>query len=442
MARITDKQITNLKAGVWLSESLGRGEGTFLARRIKEGGAVAYYFRHTLPDGKRDTLRMSGNLSLKDARAEAKRLSGFAYHHPHLREWLDEQQFLEAEALRRERIEREQCTLAALLDGYVAWLERQGKYSVKLVRASIKRDVLDAWPELAASKAASLTRRDLGKIVAKVVAEGHGRQAAKLRAYLRAAYAAALRAETDPSIPPELHGFNLDTNPAADLASLSQFNQVRNTALNLPELQAVWKGMQSLGGVSGAGLRLCLLLGGQRPTQLLRLKTADLDFHSGLLVLHDPKGRRNQAREHVLPITDAVRRELEPLMALHAGGYVLSSTGGTKPMREETLAACFRENIVKPLVASGDVSKMVRFGDLRRSVETLLASMQTTEKTRAQLQSHGLGGIQSRHYDMHDYLNEKRRALALLESLLAGQDSASNVVLLSPRANMAEKSSS
>jgi hypothetical protein len=32
---------------------------------------------------------------------------------------------------------------------------------------------------------------------------------------------------------------------------------------------------------------------------------------------------------------------------------------------------------------------------------------------RAQIQSHGLGGIQARHYDRHDYMPEKSAALSL-----------------------------
>ena len=38
---------------------------------------------------------------------------------------------------------------------------------------------------------------------------------------------------------------------------------------------------------------------------------------------------------------------------------------------------------------------------------------------RAQLQSHGLGGVQARHYDRHDYMDEKRDALRAWERRLA-----------------------
>lgn len=57
-------------------------------------------------------------------------------------------------------------------------------------------------------------------------------------------------------------------------------------------------------------------------------------------------------------------------------------------------------------------------GDLRRTVETRLAAAGVSRETRAQLQSHGLSGVQVRHYDRHDYLQEKRQALEILYQLL------------------------
>jgi hypothetical protein len=49
--------------------------------------------------------------------------------------------------------------------------------------------------------------------------------------------------------------------------------------------------------------------------------------------------------------------------------------------------------------------------DLRRTCETMLASLGVSKDIRAQLQSHGLGGVHARHYDKHEYLLEKRQAL-------------------------------
>jgi hypothetical protein len=58
-------------------------------------------------------------------------------------------------------------------------------------------------------------------------------------------------------------------------------------------------------------------------------------------------------------------------------------------------------------------------GDIRRTAETMLAGMGVSKDLRVQLQSHGLNGVQDRHYDRHGYMNEKRAALEAWEARLA-----------------------
>jgi hypothetical protein len=50
----------------------------------------------------------------------------------------------------------------------------------------------------------------------------------------------------------------------------------------------------------------------------------------------------------------------------------------------------------------------------------MLASLKVSRDIRAQLQSHGLSGVQQRHYDRHDYLAEKRDGLEKWATHLAG----------------------
>lgn len=63
-----------------------------------------------------------------------------------------------------------------------------------------------------------------------------------------------------------------------------------------------------------------------------------------------------------------------------------------------------------------------------------MASLGIGERIRAQLQSHGLSGIQQRHYDKYEYMPEKQAALAswhaLLESLGNEESMKSNVTRL------------
>ena len=56
--------------------------------------------------------------------------------------------------------------------------------------------------------------------------------------------------------------------------------------------------------------------------------------------------------------------------------------------------------------------------------ETALAAAGVSRDIRGQLQSHGLAGVQAKHYDDHDYLPEKRRALETLLKVLETQSRA------------------
>ena len=163
-------------------------------------------------------------------------------------------------------------------------------------------------------------------------------------------------------------------------------------------------------------IRLALVLGGQRMTQLLRARWQDLDEAAGTLVLRDPKGR-GPVRDHLLPVSEWAGELLGEQRAIHAGtGHVFEgSQGGV--LRLDSVSALVGD------IAAGDG---YQFRDLRRTAETRLARLRVDKETRAQLLSHGrTTGVQNRHYDRWHYLDEKRAALSVwehhLRAVLAGQ---------------------
>ena len=86
------------------------------------------------------------------------------------------------------------------------------------------------------------------------------------------------------------------------------------------------------------------------------------------------------------------------------------------------------------MVKDKEAREPFQLRDLRRTCETMLAGLGVSSDIRAQLQSHGLGGVQNRYYDRHDYAPEKKRTLDLwaahLKSLKEGNGQQSNVVPL------------
>jgi len=171
-------------------------------------------------------------------------------------------------------------------------------------------------------------------------------------------------------------------------------------------------------------IRLDISLGGQRCKQLLRVKLKSVDVDNGTVLLLDGKGNRPQPREHRLPLTPFARADVEWLMdrARKLSSPHLFTNSTTKnAMQSEEVSKAVRQ-INKELLGSQRISSPFTYGDIRRTIETTLASMGVSKDIRAQIQSHGLGGIQARHYDRYDYMAEKRSALLMwsdfLQSLL------------------------
>ena len=89
------------------------------------------------------------------------------------------------------------------------------------------------------------------------------------------------------------------------------------------------------------------------------------------------------------------------------GEFVISITAGKKAISCRTLAG-WAHDIVGTSI-DGFQLKRIRSG-----VETLLAAKGVSREARGHLQSRGLTGVQARHYDGHNYMPEKRRALEVL----------------------------
>ena len=423
----TVKQLESLQTGKWLTDPLGHGKGVFTVRKTNDG--ICFYFRYTMPNRKRDTLKFgtydkngaNGGMTLAIAKEKVGELSRICHEHPHLRQFIEDQQQQEIERINQDRVQRETATLEALLNGYVEYLKLQGKQrTAQDVAGIFRRRVFSVIPDLAAMKASSITVQNVTKIVAAVVQDGKGREAAKLRSYMAAAFSAALKSESDPEIPPCLHGFSLIANPASSVAALSKYNRARDVVLNKREFQEFWALLQNTPGLTGTALRICILLGGQRPFQVLRLQVDNLDLEAKTITLYDIKGNRSEPRKHVLPLTDEAMAELKPLMVNHP--FILSSTKGRVSLNSKSLSNEVNR-ICGKMKEEGLCNKKFQLRDVRRSIETLLAAAGISKDVRAQLQSHGLSGIQDRHYDHHDYLKEKELAIQTLYRILSGKAS-------------------
>ena len=413
------KQLQALPAGTFVTlEKLEQG-GSLQARRLSTG-AVQFYWRyanegrtHREPIGPYDPVSppkklepTSRGLSIAAAREHCRRLSLKHTAHRGIGG------LKEAKAVERRQYVAEQeaaatratHSLSSLLDDYVKHLATQGRISAREAKNLFELHVVKAWPAMALTPASDITQDQVIDMLRRVTEQGKGRTSNKLRTYLRAAFQCAVDVRVSASIPVAFKAYAVQVNPAAQTRRDGRFDSADKRPLSADELRIYWRLIEKLPGLHGRCLRMHLLTGGQRIEQLVRLRWADVRADS--ITIYDTKGRPGRGvRTHTVPIIKAAVRDLQSLD--RAGDHVFSTTQGVKPISGTTLSGWAAQ-------AVGDAIEGFQLKRVRSGVETLLAANRISREIRGHLQSHGLTGIQARHYDGHDYMLEKREALDVL----------------------------
>ncbi len=322
----------------------------------------------------------------------------------------------ESETKRRavlEKFEAAKHTLQRLLNDYCNHLEALGRVAHKDARSIFKLHILDAWPEIATMPANKVSSEQIADMMRRLLETGKGRTANKLRSYVRAAYQTARASRTKPSIPVHFKAYKVGVNPAADTEPDEAQNKSDKRPLSVEELRQYWQAIKSIEGIKGAALRLHLLTGAQRIEQLVKLLSANIAHDS--ILLFDGKGRPGKSpRPNTVPLIPAAAVAM--LGCKSRGHYAISTDGGTTHLAATTLSEWAK-------VAAIEIPDF-QAKRLRSGVETLLASVGISSEIRGRLQSHGIAGVQARHYDGHDYMSEKRRALDILFKQLEAKQNA------------------
>lgn len=317
----------------------------------------------------------------------------------------------------RKAEDRKKYTLAALCEAYANHLEAQGKVSYQSVRSSLTLHVIKAHPEIAALPANEVKRTDIAKILEKMIEKGVRAGVSRTRSYLVSAYNLAISVDGDVVARRFFSGFEIELNPAHQTGarSLRRMCGVGNRVLDEEEIRLFFREVCLL---KPSPVRDVLImnfyLGGQRTTQLLRARREDLDLRAGFITLLDPKGNRDRPRVHTLPLVGPAlvyAKYLDHKAWLNRTDCLFASEVLPNQHVASDLVSRVAAEISNTLLANNLIRKKFTKADLRRTVETTLARYKVSMEVRGQLQSHGLSGVQIRHYDRHDYMDEKREAL-------------------------------
>ncbi len=409
-SRVAKFQCPADKSQAFLWDSSVQGLGL----RATPGGKPAYVFQAVF-QGKdiRLTIGSPNAWTIPLAQSKARELQRMIDEGRDPRD-LKRGALAQAKAKDEKKQEEEKCTLKCLLAHYCDYLEALGRRSHKDARSIFALHVNEAWPTLAALPANQVTFEHVADMMRRLHEAGKGRTSNKLRSYLRAAYQVAKASRSKASIPMAFKTFNVINNPAADTEPDESQNKADKKPLSAGHMRAYWQAIKSMPDLKGAVLRLHLLTGAQRIEQLVNLKTADITEAS--ILIFDGKGRPGKgARPHLLPLIPLAAVALADCRP--RGIYALSTDDGTTHLSAST----FSDWASAAAIDIPDFeAKRIRSG-----VETVLASLKVSKDDRGRLQSHGITGVQARHYDGHEYTDEKREALEKLLDFVAEDDSQS-----------------
>lgn len=394
-----------------------------LGVRTTPRGAPMFVFQSQLL-GKTVRLKIGSPKawSISQAQAKARELQREIDQGYDPRQLIDQRtKKLAAEKAQRELIQK--FTFESLLGDYCDHIKKLGRRSHTDARSIFKLHVIEKWGAVAAKPANQITGEEIADMMRALISSGKGRTSNKLRSYIRAAYQTAKAAKTKASIPVHFKGYEITHNPASDTEPDDSFNKPDKNPLSIDELRMYWRLIRVIPEFKGAVLRLHVLTGGQRIEQLVKLVKTDISHDR--ITLFDSKGKPAKgARPNTVPLIEAAVACLEECNheANILGDFAISTQLGKTHLSASTLSRWAKEVAAKH-IKDFDAKR------IRSGIETLLASVQVSSEIRGRLQSHGVTGVQARHYDGHDYQSEKRLALEELYSQL-NSTSSKNVVAL------------
>ena len=322
---------------------------------------------------------------------------------------------------RPERKAADAATFGDMMTGYVEMLEAKGKKSAGNVKTQIAADIEKKQRKIWSKRAAEIDLDDCVKIVATITDKGKKRQADKIRSYIRSAFSEAIKARGNVNAPAKLRNMNIKMNPARDMVKVEGSSQARTRALSLSEFQAYWSHVKEQPEPGRSIMMLHVLTGGQRMDQLARAGLHDIDNDTQTLTLLDFKGRRSEPRRHSIPLLPEARACIDRITG--AGEYVFSCDGGIRPINKKYIGE--RVDKIRDAMKEAEELEGGHFtpGTIRATIETRLAAKpyRVSSDVLGQLLSHGLGGVQARHYQHHGFHEEKLEALEMLQRMVEGK---------------------
>ena len=436
---IQDKELKNLKDRESLTESLGKGRGAMVFRKVAH--TTTAYYRYW--KGKQSIFIKIGiykapriktaGYTLEQLRTKALALASTRQQiaPQDLKEYLAQQeaerQQVADEKKRQAEIEARKGTLEDLLNTYSKSLYRNGRTSADNVTTTLTTNVITAFPELAKKRADDVTTDDIIKILRAVLERGNTTNYNRIRSYLKTAFQTGMQADNDPRhLSADGKRFNIPFNPVDAIPRHADFERVRKRVLSNDEIRQAWtdidKGLPRSSPLHGLLIKLCFCLYGNRPRQLSHCLWENVDFEQKKITFIDRKGKRAEPKTRVMPLTkraEEILREAQQYSGNNPGPFYI---GKKTPIATENLARFVRSynDWLEEQASEQEQPLPERWTakDIRRTATRLFTDCRIPKEQRFLLQSREDGSIESKHYDHDDRIPEKRDAAKIYDAYL------------------------
>ena len=320
-----------------------------------------------------------------------------------------------AEALRRTVAEggnpieqkrvRRANTFGALAQRYLKEHSERKKRTHKADSRNLRLHVLPHWADRPLS---SIRRADAIDLIEGLVTAGKPILANRVQSLISHMFTFALDAAL------------VESHPCYRLAKRGVEN-VGRRVLSDSEIRLFWNGIVEAPIARRLGLALRLaLLTGTRISEVMGLCRKELHeitdpARSAWII---PGTRTKNGRDHLVPLTELARETILELLAMIEPGeqYLFPTPQRPGPLPGKTLTKRM-ETFGQRLIGDDDAARTWRADmpsphDLRRTVETRMAALRIPLEIRDRVLNHVTRGVGSKHYNLHDYVDEKREALA------------------------------
>lgn len=320
-----------------------------------------------------------------------------------------------SEAKRRAKREAPGRTFQALSDRYLTEYARRRKKSADQDERNLNLHVLPKWKD---RDFTTLRRADVIELVEGLLSAGKPVLANRVQSLISGVFSFAVDSDL------------IDANPCTRLKRRGQ-ETAGERVLTDPEIRLFWTRSikPPISPLTGLALRLGLLTG-VRPGEAAGMRRSELQAldDSANAIWSIPGTRTKNGKDHVVPLCPLALATVQEAIGLTVRKDEPNDFP-IFPARHQTDEAMTAHALAKAM--NRMVEKLPKAEktwraqpptphDLRRTFRTRLPQLGVSADIRDRLMNHIPTDVGTKHYDRHQYLDEKRAALMAWDASLAG----------------------